>query len=119
MNELMTGDDELPDQCLALVRQQAVLVLMDCAIEAFAATLDEQEREEETLGELITRAQALLGEQPLLTGEQLADLLEVDAEVLAEALETGVERRLIAADRRYFIKSPKGDMQPAGSDEGT
>ena len=119
VNELMTGDDELPDQCLALVRQQAVLVLMDRAIEAFAATHDKQEREEETLGELITRAQALLGEQPLLTGEQLADLLEVDAEVLAEALEAGVARGLIAADRRYFINSPKDDEQSADSDEGT
>lgn len=117
--ELSTGDDDFADQCLALVRQQAVLVLMDSAIAAFAATQDEQEREEETLGKLIIRAQALLAVRPFLTDEQLAEVLEVDVEVLVEALEAGVARGLLGADRRYFITDPDDDVQAAASADGT
>lgn len=119
VNDLMTVDDELTDQCLALVRQQAVLVLMDRAIEAFAATHEEQEREEEALGDLIHRAEALLAEQPLLTVEQLAEALEVGAEQLTEALDAGDTRGLLAADRRYFVSTPHDGKGPVRSQGGT
>ncbi len=119
VNDLMTVDDELTDQCLALVRQQAVLVLMDRASEAFAATHEEQEREEEALGDLIHRAEALLAEQPLLTVEQLAEALKVGAEQLTEALDAGVTRGLLAADRRYFVSTPHDGKGPVRSQGGT
>lgn len=113
VRELMTGDDELADQCLALVRQQAVLVLMDRAIDAFAATHAEQERQEQTLGDLISRTQSVLAEQPLLTVDQLASALQVNTEELAEALEAGVARGLLAEDRRYFVAASGDDSRPA------
>ncbi len=56
IHELMTGDDDIADQSVALVRQQAVLVLMDRAIDAFAETHEQQEHEENLIGELIALA---------------------------------------------------------------
>jgi hypothetical protein len=111
VGELMIGDDDLAEQCFALVHQQAVLVVMDRAIETFARVGDEQEREEVALGELISRARELLADQPLLTVEQLAEFLQVDTDALSEALEAGVQRGIVAADRRYVVTGPPEDGQ--------
>jgi hypothetical protein len=53
VSELMTGETRTADQCLALVRQQAVLVRTDRAIETFATIQEKQEREEGAIEGLI------------------------------------------------------------------
>lgn len=111
VHELMTGDDDLADQSVALVRQQAVLVLMDRAIDAFAETHEQQEREEDRIAELIERATGVLEQQPFLTAAQVAEMLDVDPDELEEALEAAVMRGRLTADRRYFSNESGGGEQ--------
>jgi hypothetical protein len=108
IGDLMTGDDVNADQYLALVRQQAVLVLRDRAIDAFAAIHEQQEQEEEAIGALIEQSTAALRESPLMTIEQLSERLEVDADQLEEALRAALSRGRLHAETRYFTNG-RGD----------
>lgn len=100
--ELMTEDEVTADQCLALVRQQTVLELMDRAIQEFAEILDRQDSEEQAIQALIDTAASLLGEFPGLTGEELSDRLEVDTDELEEVLRAALARGRLRAENRYF-----------------
>lgn len=112
-DELMT-EDQLVEQGVALVRQQAVLMLMDAAIDSFGEALVRQEQEEEELGELIDRATTILNNQPLLTAEQLAEILDLEVGRLEEALEAAVGRGQLAADRRYFLMERPEELDTGG-----
>jgi hypothetical protein len=79
------ADDAIGHQPEALINQQAILVLMNRAIETLAEIHEEQERQEEGLGELIARVTAALQDDPMLTARQIAKRLELDLDDLEEA----------------------------------
>ncbi len=107
--DLMAADDMLADQSLALVRQQAVLILMDRTIDAFAKIHDEQEREEDRIDGLIEMSTSALRDNLPMTIEQLSERLEVDTDELEEALRAAVARGRLRAETRYHTA---GEEEP-------
>jgi hypothetical protein len=107
--DLMTGDGMIGDQCLALVRQQASLLLMDRAIASFALIHEEQEREEEAIGGLIEQSMAVLRESPLMTINKLSERLELDTDRLEEALRAATTRGLLKTETRYYTRGSEDE----------
>ena len=104
---------ELPDsadhgivtvnQSIALVRQQAIRLLAECAIETLSEVHAQQEAEEEATADLVSRATELLREGAPMTAEDLSTELEVDLEDLAEVLEAAVTSGELLQETQYRI----------------
>jgi hypothetical protein len=109
--ELMDEDDTFADQCVGLVRQQAILLLMDRAIGALAEIHEQQEREEQALGALMDLAIPALRSEPLLTPPQLAEKLDVDLDDLDEALAIAETRGRLNSEKRYWVSEHDPDPE--------
>lgn len=100
----LTTEAELWEHCVAVVRQQVIFLMMEAAIDAFAETHDEQERQEQELGQLIDSIRSILQDQSHLTPKQIAQTLNVDVRRLEETLDAAVARNLLSLDRHYFVE---------------
>ena len=100
-----SADHGIVDQNFAVVRQQEILILMDRAIEALAEVHDQQEAEEETMADLASRTTTVLREGPPMSAEDLSTKLEVDPEVLADALDAAVARGELLQETHYRIEA--------------
>ena len=100
-----SADHKIIDQNFALVRQQEILLLMDHAIEALAEVHDQQEAEEEAMADLASRATPVLREGPPISAEDLSATLDVDPEVLADALDAAVTRGELLQETLYRIEA--------------
>ena len=96
-------DPAIANQSIALVRQQAMRLLAECAIETLAEVHAQQETEEEATADLVSRATELLREGAPMTAEDLSTELEVDLEDLAEVLEAAVARGELLQETQYRI----------------
>ena len=98
-------DPDLPADTadVAAVRLQVVQLLMGQAIGAFAEVHERQKAQVEIMTDLVNRSTALLQEGPPMTTEDLSDKLGVDPEILAEALDSAVNRGELLQEARYFM----------------
>lgn len=118
VNELPdSADNGIVDQNIALVRQQTILLLMGHAIEAFVEVHEQQEAEEESMADLISRANAVMQEGGPMTVDELSNELGVDLEALEDALDVAVARGELLQERNYRMAangSAEGQPEPAG-----
>lgn len=108
VDDLIDSDDVLFRRTQALVFQQATLALMDAAIGQFVEIAAVQDAEEVALEALIDTALSRLGDSSLMTGGELAELLDVAREDVDEALDAAVARGRLSAETRYFLTSVDG-----------
>ena len=94
---------DIVDKNVALVRQQAILLLMRHAIEVLADVDDQQKAEVEAMADLVSRASTLLQEGALITAEDLSSELGIDPEALAEALDAAAGRGELIQQAHYRL----------------
>ena len=105
VGEVSDSEVDIVDKNVALVRQQAILLLMRHAIEALADVDDQQKAEVETMGDLVSRASTLLQEGAPMTAEELSSKLGVDPEALAAALDAAAARGELLQQAHYRIEA--------------
>ena len=114
--ELPDSDDTFFYLQQTLVRQEAIALLMDTAVEALAKVGAEQEAEEEAMAELLSQATAILQEGSPMSAEGLSAELQVDPDDLAYALSTAVERGQLFQETTFHLMGSDTDM-PEESDD--
>ena len=96
---------DIVNQNVAIVRQQSILLLMRCAIDALAEVDDEQKAEVEAMADLVSRAATCLQEGAPMTAEDLSSELGIDPETLTEALGAAVARGELLQQSHYCIEA--------------
>ena len=103
VGEVSDSEVDILDKNVALVRQQAILLLMRHAIELLADVDDQQKAEVEAMADLVSRASTLLPEGAPMTAEELSSKLGVDPEALAEALDAAAGRGELIQQAHYGL----------------
>ena len=105
VGEVPDSEIDVVDKSVALVRQQAILLLMRHAIEALARVDDQQQAEVEAMADLVSRAATFLREGAPMTAEGLSSKLGVDPETLVEALDAAVARGELLQQAHYRLEA--------------
>lgn len=111
IGDVAESGGDIVDTNVAIVRQQAILLLMRHAIEVLAEVHDRQTVQVDAMADLLDRAVALLQEGASMTAEELSAELGVDPETLAEALDA-------AAARGEVFQQPHYRVETSGSASG-
>ena len=100
-----SGHPDLPADTadVPALRLQVIQLLMGHAIGAFAEVHECQKAQVEIMTDLVNRSTALLQEGPPMTAEDLSVKLEVDPEILAEALDAAVTQGELLQEARYYM----------------
>ncbi len=105
VGEVPASEVDIIDKHVALVRQQAILLLLRHAIEALAEVSDQQKAEVEAMGDLVNRAATYLQEGASMTAEDLSSNLGVDPETLAAALDAAAGRGELIQQAHYRVEA--------------
>ena len=100
-----TADHRIADLTFALVRQQAIRLLVERAIESLVEVHAKQETEAAAAADLVERAEEVLQSGAPMTAEDLATKLNVDLEDPAEALRAAVARGEVLQETHYRINA--------------
>ena len=116
ISDVPESEIDIVDTNIAIVRQQAILLLMRHAIKALADVGDQQQAEVEATDDLVSRTTTFLQGGAPMTAEELSSKLDVDPEALAEALDAAVDRGELLQQSHYRIEargSASGEQDPA------
>ena len=105
VNEVPDSEVDIVDRNVAIVRQQAILMLMRHAIEALSDVDDQQKAEVEAMADLVSQAATHLQEGAPMTAEDLSSKLGADPEALAEALDAAAARGELLQQAHYRIEA--------------
>jgi predicted transcriptional regulator len=96
------GDRTLLEKCIALVRQQTTMALMESTILEFRRISETQLEEEDSLTTQMNQVRDVLSRRSPLSVEEIADSMDTSRKNISEALEVGVRRGIIRMEQRYF-----------------
>lgn len=105
VGEVPDSEVDIVDQNVAIVRQQAIILLMRHAIEVLASVDDQQKAEAEAMTDLVSQAATLLQEGAPMTAEDLSTQLGIDPETLAEALDAAASRGELIEQAHYRLEA--------------
>ena len=115
VGDIPDSEIDIVDKSVAIVRQQAILLLMRQAIEALADVDDQQKAEVEAMADLVSQAATRLQEGAAMTAEDLSSELGVDPEALAEALDAAAARGELLQQVHYrleAVSTASGEQAP-------
>ena len=116
VGDVPDSEVDVVDKHVAMVRQQAILLLMRHAIEALADVGDQQRAEVGVMADLVSRASTFLQGGVPMTAEELSGKLGVDPETVAEALDAAAGRGELLQQPHYRVEasgSASGEQAPA------